>query len=90
MKARNLNYKTTNHYFVRVAAPFANYSNNPTYVSGSDGLFFHPCFDKNPQTYITSVGLYNDFNELLAVAKLSKPINKSFDNDVLIKIRLNW
>ncbi len=90
MKARNLNYKTTNHYFVRVAAPFANYSNNPTYVSGSEGQFFHPCFDTNPQTYITSVGLYDDFNRLVAVAKLSKPINKSFDNDVLIKIRLNW
>jgi hypothetical protein len=90
MKARNVKYKTTNHYFVRVAAPLGNYSNNPTYVSGSDGMFFHPCFDLNPQTYITTVGLYNDFNELLAVAKLSQPINKSFDNDVLIKIRLNW
>ncbi len=90
IKARNVKYKTTNHYFVRVAAPLANYSNNPTYVSGSNGEFFHPCFDLNPQTYITSVGLYNDFNELLAVAKLSRPINKSFDNDVLIKIRLNW
>lgn len=90
VKARNVKYKTTNHYFVRVAAPFANYSNNPTYVSGSNGEFFHPCFDTNPQTYITSVGLYNDFNELLAIAKLSRPINKSFDNDVLIKIRLNW
>lgn len=90
MKARNVKYKTTNHYFVRVAAPLANYSNNPTYVSGSNGQFFHPCYDLNPQTYITTVGLYNDFNELLAVAKLSRPINKSFDNDVLIKIRLNW
>lgn len=90
MKARNVKYKTTNHYFVRVSAPLANYSNNPTYVSGSNGQFFHPCYDLNPQTYITTVGLYNDFNELLAVAKLSRPINKSFDNDVLIKIRLNW
>lgn len=90
MKARNLKYKTTNHFFVRIAAPFANFSNNPTYVSGSEGAFFHPCFDLNPQTYITSIGLYNDFNELLAVAKLSKPILKSFDNDVLVKIRLNW
>jgi hypothetical protein len=90
MKARNVKYKTTNHYFVRVAAPYGNFSNNPTYVSGSNGEFLHACFDKNPQTYITSIGLYNDFNELLAVAKLSRPINKTFDNDVLIKIRLNW
>jgi hypothetical protein len=90
MKARNVKYKTTNHFFVRVSAPLGNFSNNPTYVSGSEGQFFHPCFDTNPQTYITSIGLYNDFNELLAVAKLSRPINKSFDNDVLVKIRLNW
>lgn len=90
LKARNVKYKTTNHYFVRVGAPYANYSNNPTYVSGSDGYLFHPCFENGPQTYITTIGLYNDFNELLAVAKLSQPINKSFDNDVLIKIRLNW
>lgn len=90
MKARNVKYKTTNHYFVRAAAPLANYSNNPTFVSGSDGYLFHPCFEDNAQTYITTVGLYNDFNELLAVAKMSQPINKSFDNDVLIKIRLNW
>lgn len=90
MKARNVQYKTTNHYFVRVSAPLANFSNNPTYVSGSSGEFLHACFDQNPQTYITSIGLYDDFNQLLAIAKLSRPINKSFDNDVLIKIRLNW
>lgn len=90
MKARNVKYKTTNHYFIRIGAPYANYSNNPTYVSGSDGYMVHSCFEKYPQTYITTIGLYNDFNELLAVAKLSRPINKSFDNDVLIKIRLNW
>lgn len=90
MKARNVKYKTTNHYFIRVAASYGNYSSNPTYVSGSDGMFRYKCFQRDPQTYITSIGLYNDFNELLAVAKLSRPVLKSFDNDVLIKIRLNW
>jgi len=91
MKARNVHYKATNHYFVRVASTYTNYSSNPTYVvSGSEGEFLHACFRKRPQTYITTIGLYNDFNELLAVAKLSKAIEKSFDNDVLIKIRLNW
>lgn len=90
MKARNVKYKRSNRYFVRVNAAYANYTNNPTYVSGSDGYIAHNCFKKDPQTYITTVGLYNDFNELLAVAKLSQPIPKTFDNDVLIKIRLNW
>ena len=41
-------------------------------------------------TYITTVGLYNSKRELIAVAKLSRPIKKSKENDVLIKIRLNW
>lgn len=90
IKARNVKYKTTNHYMVRVSSTLANFSNNPTWVSGSKGEFLHPSYKLNPQTYITSIGLYNDTNELLAIAKLSKPINKSFENDVLIKIRLNW
>jgi hypothetical protein len=47
-------------------------------------------FKYNPITYITTVGLYNDAKELLAVAKLSKPILKTPNKDILIKIRLNW
>lgn len=88
--ARNVKYKTTSHYFVRVYAPYVNYSNNPTFVSGSNNQIFDKCFVKEPQTYITSVGLYNNFNELIGIAKLSKPIKKTFDTDLLIKIRLNW
>lgn len=95
MKARNVKYKTTNHYFVRVSPPNANYSNNPTFVSSSvnpaeQGKLLNSCFQKEPVTYVTSVGLYNDKRELLAIAKLSKPIKKTSDDDLLIKIRLNW
>lgn len=90
MTARNVKYKTTNHYFVRSYAGYSNYSNNPTFVSGSRNEIFDKCFIKEPQTYITSVGLYNSSYELMAIAKLSKPIKKTFDTDLLIKIRLNW
>ena len=91
IKGRNVKYKTTNHYFVRVSAPNANYSNNPTYVTGSGtGQIQNTCFQKEPVTYVTSVGLYNDRRELLAVAKLSRPVKKTPDDDLLIKIRLNW
>ena len=44
----------------------------------------------DPKTYITNVGLYNNDNELLAIAKLSKPILKSFQNEVLIKVKLDF
>ena len=47
-------------------------------------------FINNPQTYITTVGLYNDNNELLAVAKLSKPMKKDFVREGLLRIKLDF
>ena len=44
----------------------------------------------NPQSYITSVGLYNDTNDLLAIAKLSKPLLKDFTKEALIRIKLDY
>jgi hypothetical protein len=93
MQGRRVKTKTTNHYFVRVPVEAANYSTNPTYVldtADKKGYVKHDCFIENPVTYITTVGLFNDKNEMLAVAKLNKPIQKSYENDILIKIRLNW
>jgi hypothetical protein len=81
---------STQHFFVRATNREFNYSNNPTYVSGSDGTFIESSFETDPKTYITSVGLYNDANELLAVAKTSQPIAKSFDKEVLIKVKLDF
>jgi hypothetical protein len=90
MLARNVNYKVTHHYSVRLYKGQSNYSNNPTYVTGSKNRIFDKCFINQPQTYVTSVGLYNENLELLAVAKLTRPLKKDFDSDLLIKIRLNW
>ena len=67
-----------------------NFSNNPSFVTGSNGAFRQPTFANNPKTYITTVGLYNSNQELLAVAKLSKPILKSFSNEVLVKVKLDF
>jgi len=44
----------------------------------------------DPKVYITTVGLYNDDNELLAIAKLSKPILKSKSREALIKVKLDF
>jgi hypothetical protein len=44
----------------------------------------------NPQSYITTVGLYNDTNDLVAVAKLSKPLLKDFTKEALIRIKLDY
>jgi hypothetical protein len=54
------------------------------------GRMKHEDFVDDPQAYITTVGLYNDDNELVAVAKLSVPILKSFDTETLIKVKLDF
>ena len=96
MNIRKSEYVLSRHYFVRVMNRDFNYSNNPTYVyNGSDGvhpagLIYNQDFISNPTTYVTTVGLYNDTNELVAVAKLSRPALKTFDNELLIKVRLDF
>ena len=81
---------STAHYFIRANNREFNFSNNPTFVTGSAGQFTWPVFESNPKVFITTVGLYNDANELLAVAKTSKPIEKSFDKEVAIKVKLDF
>jgi hypothetical protein len=81
---------STSHYFVRANNREFNFSNNPTFVTGSVGAFVQSTFERDPKVYITTVGLYDDSNELLAVAKTSKPIEKSFDKEVAIKVKLDF
>ena len=89
-QARRVENLSTSHYFVRAQNREFNFSNNPTFISGSDGTFRESSFEINPKTYITSIGLMNDANEMLAVAKTSQPIEKSFDKEVLIKVKLDF
>jgi len=88
--ARNEERVQSTFYFVRAKNGEYNFSNNPSYVTGSNGAFKQPTFANNPKSYITTVGLYNSSQELLAVAKLSKPILKSFSNEVLVKVKLDF
>jgi hypothetical protein len=81
---------STSHYFVRANNREFNFSNNPTFVTGSTGQFVQSLFERDPRVYITTVGLYDDSNELLAVAKTSKPVEKSFDKEVAIKVKLDF
>lgn len=89
-QARNEEEVKSTFYFVRAKNAEYNFSNNPSYVSGSNGELNQQTFIGDPKTYITTVGLYNNDNELLAVAKLSKPILKSFSNEVLVKVKLDF
>lgn len=87
--ARRTENISTQHFFARATNREFNYSNNPTFVN-TDGSFAEVSFETNPQTYVTTVGLYNDSNEMVAVAKTSQPIPKSYDREILIKVKLSF
>jgi hypothetical protein len=81
---------TSDFVFVRPRSSQFNYSENPSFISGSTGEVLYPLFINSPTTYITTVGLYNDTNELLAVAKLSKPLEKDFTKEALVRVKLDF
>jgi len=89
-QARREEVITSQHYFCRVPNKEFNFSSNPTFTSGSNGDFTVSTYFKNPKSFITQVGLYNDNNELLAVAKLSKPLQKSYSKEAIIKVKLDF
>lgn len=88
--ARSAEKITSTNYFVRLGNKSYNYSNNPTYFTGSLPRLPLEPFRVKPITYATTIGLYNATNELLAVAKLSRPIQKSDDKEALIRVRLDY
>lgn len=81
---------SSTHYFIRVKNAEYNYTNNPSFVTGSNGDFRNLTFVGDPKTYITTIGLYNERYELMAVAKLSQPVLKSFDKEITIKVKLDY
>jgi len=84
--------KTTssNFYYIKVNSIDYNYSNNPSYVTGSLNSIKYNSFKSNPVSYITTIGLYNDYYDLLAIAKISKPIKKTFNNEYMFKVKLDF
>lgn len=89
-RARSAETISSTHYFVRLRNKEYNYSNNPTFYNPDNGALNIADFKNDPRVYVTTVGLYNDNNELLAVAKLSAPLRKSFDEEVLLRVRLDF
>jgi hypothetical protein len=100
-RIRRSEYVPSRHYFIRVKNREFNYTNNPTFSyqtaqTDSSGNFhqrgdiIQTEFLTDPKVYPTSVGLYNNNNELVAVGKLSSPYQKTFTNELLIKVRLDF
>tara|TARA_R110002020_G_scaffold466227_1_gene688652 strand:+ start:15661 stop:16713 length:1053 start_codon:yes stop_codon:yes gene_type:complete len=81
---------SSDYVFIRARNGEFNYSENPSFISGSTGEVIYPNFINAPQTYITTVGMYNDANELVAVAKMSRPLLKDFTKEALVRVKLDF
>jgi hypothetical protein len=89
--SRNTFKDTITHYFIRVPSHHANYSNNPTFAHSADGKgrLKVKNFYIEPVTYVTTIGLYDDSENLVAVGKLSKPLKKTMERELLFDVRLS-
>tara|TARA_R110000824_G_scaffold333159_3_gene519773 strand:+ start:16275 stop:17408 length:1134 start_codon:yes stop_codon:yes gene_type:complete len=76
-------------YFCRVPHNRCNMSSNPTYLTASQIRVKSVASDP-PVAYITTVGLYNSSQELLAIAKLSEPLRKDPTNEITLRLRLDY
>lgn len=101
--ARAIDIKSQYYYYVSVPNNQNNYTSNPTYVYQSStlkGKIKNNRFIDNPKVYISTIGLYAaipDENNpartnlvLVAVAKLSKPLLKSFNNEISVTVKLEY
>jgi hypothetical protein len=80
---------SSRYVYTRLKNSDFNYSSNPSYLDASGSLRF-TSFGQNPTTYLTTIGMYNDNNELVAVAKLSKPLKKNFTKEYLLTVKLDF
>ncbi len=80
---------SSKYYFTRVKNSEFNFTTNPSFIDGSGNLRY-TTMENNPKVYITTVGLYNDTGDLVAVAKLSQPIAKDFSKEALIRVKLDY
>ena len=82
--------QVTKTFFVRAHANRFNFSNNPTFVSGSEHRMTNASYEGNPQTFITTIGLYDAADSLVAVGRLSSPIKKNYATETTIKVNLTY
>ena len=90
IKFRDEEDQVSNQYFCRVKSGHMNFSNNPTFVSGSNNELRHDSMRDNPTTYISQVQLYNSAGQVVAVGNLSTPLKKNFSSEATIKVKLTY
>ena len=93
-RIKNISFNNTTEinstiYFCRVPHNKCNMSSNPTYLNNSQIRVKSVASDP-PIAYITTIGLYNSSQELLAIAKLSEPLRKDPSNEITLRMRLDY
>jgi hypothetical protein len=95
--ARSVEITECAYYYIRVKPSSFNYTNNPTFASSSadpnsnvKNTIRNKTFRNDPTVYVSSIGLYNDRLELLAIAKMSKPIRKEYNNEISVTVKLEY
>lgn len=79
--------------FCRAESDEFNFSSNPTYADATGRLNIIDAGEEQKQlpfSMVTSVGLYNEADSLLAVAKLSRPVEKNEEKDITFRVRLDF
>lgn len=79
--------------FCRAQADEFNYSSNPTFTDSDNRIQVIDVGQEDTQqsfTFVTSVGMYDANDNLLAVAKLSRPVEKSPERDLTFRVRLDF
>ena len=90
LKFRNEEDQVSAQYFCRIKSGHMNFSNNPTFVSGSLNELRHTTMKGNPTTFISQVQLYNSTGDIVAVGNLSTPLKKNFSSEATIKVKLTY
>ncbi len=80
---------SSKYYFTRIKNSEFNFTTNPSFIDDTGNLRYSS-MENNPKVYITTIGLYNDTDDLIAVAKLSQPIAKDFSKEALIRVKLDY
>ncbi len=79
--------------FCRAEADEFNYSSNPTFIDANSRIVvIDPGQEDSQQTFtfVTSCGCYDSNDNLLAVGKLSRPVEKSYDRDLTLRLRIDF
>lgn len=78
-------------YFCRAGNKEFNYSSNPTFIDGNKRIRVTSGSNNQlTRTYVTTIGLYDADDNLLAVGKLNKPILKSPENEAIFRLRIDY